>query len=558
MELENWQYMFYSKILSRGWNYYNDGSVENLHRIGHKIHAVVLGSEEYEVSIELTGGAVSEMYCTCPFAEGGECCKHMAAVLYAIDAESDFPQTDDACPSEMHISQAADYRSVVAELSDEKLRCLLLELCAESPAVRRKIQGLIPPQVTPGTIRKLEKKIDSITKNAQDRYAFIDYENAYNYASKLMQILDEEIAPMIPRNWMDAFSLTCYVFQTMSEQDMDDSDGGSREVLECCQELWKKQIAAASVPQQMQMYAQLLSVSDQDNLFSEEVESFCFDAFTSHELMSRSLSRIDARIQALKEKPSDSSYTEYLLGELIRWRLTLMNRLGVPKEETAAFRNLHYHLRTVREAYIEQLLSEGMIEEAISVIRDCMDRDSDNKVLCAAYSNKLLELYQSIGDSQNYVQELMQHVLAYPQYSLERVHKLKELLTPEQWHEFLPQLITQSSVASILNSILFEEQMYDTLLYRLEQNGHTPDCLRFLSTLQQEYPSRTAKCLSDILQREMDLARGPKDYRRIAEYLTNLQRIPSGQALANALALSWRQKWPRRRSLLEALSQIGL
>ena len=47
--------------------------------------AVVSGSEDYSVEIVIENGKVLSMVCDCPYAEDGNNCKHMAAVLYEIE-----------------------------------------------------------------------------------------------------------------------------------------------------------------------------------------------------------------------------------------------------------------------------------------------------------------------------------------------------------------------------------------------------------------------------------------------------------------------------------------
>ena len=69
----------------RGYDYYCDGAVENM-EVGHDdILADVVGTEDYEVEISLNDGEVTDMYCSCPYAAGGNNCKHMAAVLYLLE-----------------------------------------------------------------------------------------------------------------------------------------------------------------------------------------------------------------------------------------------------------------------------------------------------------------------------------------------------------------------------------------------------------------------------------------------------------------------------------------
>ena len=84
-----WDYLFTHTILQRGRNYYNQNKVSNLHTIDGsnsiQFRAIVNGSKVYRVSGEVHGGDIIFMDCTCPYARGGAYCKHMAAVLFAID-----------------------------------------------------------------------------------------------------------------------------------------------------------------------------------------------------------------------------------------------------------------------------------------------------------------------------------------------------------------------------------------------------------------------------------------------------------------------------------------
>ena len=78
-----WKKYFRPHILERGREYYREDRVEELSDRDGNITACVEGSEPYGVEIEYSGKDIEYMYCDCPYAEGGENCKHMAAVLFA-------------------------------------------------------------------------------------------------------------------------------------------------------------------------------------------------------------------------------------------------------------------------------------------------------------------------------------------------------------------------------------------------------------------------------------------------------------------------------------------
>ena len=71
-----------------------------------------------------------EMSCDCPYAEGGNNCKHMAAVLFAAeDRETPAPS----------VQNAGDWEQALAALSEEKLRALLADAARRHADVQDRI-----------------------------------------------------------------------------------------------------------------------------------------------------------------------------------------------------------------------------------------------------------------------------------------------------------------------------------------------------------------------------------------------------------------------------------
>ena len=75
--MENWKVLFRPHILERGLNYYEMGAVENVQKTETGLFATVVGNDNYEVEIKITDGRVYDMWCSCPYAEDGNNCKHM-------------------------------------------------------------------------------------------------------------------------------------------------------------------------------------------------------------------------------------------------------------------------------------------------------------------------------------------------------------------------------------------------------------------------------------------------------------------------------------------------
>ena len=86
MSLLQWQHLFSAAVLQSGREYYRKNKVRSLIQDGELYYASVEGTEEYEVQICIHAGRIAGMSCECPYAQDGNRCKHMAAVLYEIVA----------------------------------------------------------------------------------------------------------------------------------------------------------------------------------------------------------------------------------------------------------------------------------------------------------------------------------------------------------------------------------------------------------------------------------------------------------------------------------------
>ena len=86
--MDEWESLFSPRILVRGMDYYESGAVMEMVRTEGGYRALVEGTEDYEVEIDIKDNQVQHMRCTCPYAAEGYNCKHMAAVLYGGRSEN--------------------------------------------------------------------------------------------------------------------------------------------------------------------------------------------------------------------------------------------------------------------------------------------------------------------------------------------------------------------------------------------------------------------------------------------------------------------------------------
>ena len=247
----NWKKLFAPHILDRGYHYYLENAVGNMTVSDDCIKAEVNGTYDYEVEITLSNNTVTDMYCSCPYAEDGNYCKHMAAVLYEYfegEFEDENAEVEDnnsadlfcnPCTKDEYDKRYELIKNLVEEADIETVKaCLITILCDDEKQLVR-FNSMIHKSVTDEDVERYISQVDSITKRYLGRDNFINYYDADGFISELEDILDKDVRHMIDNgSYMSAFKLMNYIFTLIGNVDMDDSDGGTGIIANQIYNLW--------------------------------------------------------------------------------------------------------------------------------------------------------------------------------------------------------------------------------------------------------------------------------------------------------------------------------
>ena len=95
--MASWRKLFKPWIMARGQAYFECGQMVELKAVGSVVTAEVSGSEADRVEIHRNEERVTRMTCDRPHVAGGENCKHMAAVMHALDKKRHSPGCEASC-----------------------------------------------------------------------------------------------------------------------------------------------------------------------------------------------------------------------------------------------------------------------------------------------------------------------------------------------------------------------------------------------------------------------------------------------------------------------------
>ena len=146
---------FGSEIIERGKKYYKQGRVRSLVVDSDSAAAVVIGSRNYRVRINLATG---EFKCTCPYEFN---CKHAVAVILALRDKKIIVKKDD-------IDVILKAKSK-AELAD-----LIKKMLIQEPALKRVVKN---------TVQSLNEKIENLE--------IVDEEDIDSFVDEVDQLYEE-------------------------------------------------------------------------------------------------------------------------------------------------------------------------------------------------------------------------------------------------------------------------------------------------------------------------------------------------------------------------------
>ncbi|MFB6227198.1 MAG: SWIM zinc finger domain-containing protein [Halobacteriales archaeon] len=162
----------------RGVNYYHQGRIQQLDIDGETIRATVRGSYDYGVSIDVADDAI-RTHCSCPYDYAGDC-KHIVAVLLAVDDRDIDAETDPVTGSET-LPGSVDVKALVERATADELRTFLLDVIEEDRNLRDRFVAFAGEDGGK-TVHDYKQEIDRLFEDAAGRGGMIGYDTHVDFS----------------------------------------------------------------------------------------------------------------------------------------------------------------------------------------------------------------------------------------------------------------------------------------------------------------------------------------------------------------------------------------
>lgn len=561
--MQDWKDLFRRHILKRGENYFEEGAVAELKKTPGGYYAVVEGTEDYEVEIETEGDEIVEMYCTCPYADDGNYCKHMVAVLYKIDEENGHDVSEKEDWLEIHAKETAEIEALVERIPEEELRTFVKRLARSDAEIRSRLLIAYAVQIDIKQMNRLKQEVDDIFYHYMGRRGYVDYRNAEDFINAVEDFLYDKVKILIERNCkMQAFEMTNYVFKKMGNIDIDDPDGGMAQIYNACYEMWKYILEDSGEEEKKEMFEwfrKYRSGSYVSDAQEDYIDDFLMDEFHDPELLKEKLAALDQIIEQEEDSVQSGGTwsSHYGYQNNILRRLEIMEELGCSDEQIKEYRKANWNFSEVRKLDIEENINNGNVVQAVAALEESKKLDSGYPGLVAGYSQQLISIYEGQGDAEAYKNELLFYVFSCTQNSLQYINKLKEISTENEWTEYREQILKSTKRYPIRYSLMEAEGLYERMIESIREEGSLFVLDQYEKLLKKQFPERVRDIYISFLREQVERASDRNRYRQLMHYLKKIKAYPGGKEKAAEIAKNWRVSYYRRKAMMDEMRKAG-
>lgn len=575
----NWQKLFASHILERGYDYYCDGAVENIEIGRDDIRADVVGTEDYEVEISLNDGKVTDMYCSCPYAAGGNNCKHMAAVLYEWTADimdEDEPEdTDnedmdnDADAESMDLFEPAvtvcDYKKksaavekLVTSAERDIVQAFLVSVLAEDKKLLLRFRNMVNKCATKEDVEDYFEQIDEIADRYLGRDHFINYYQAYDFMLELEEIIDKDVRRMIDNgSHISAFHVMNHIFVLLGNVDMDDSGGETSMLAEQIYQLWLELLTKVNAQDKRKMFIWFTTHMDGSviDYLEEYIEQIIMKEFKEPEYEQDKLSFMEEMIEKAEKKDSGWS-RDYAVG---KWTVTYLKTLeekNAPEDQLEEICKKYWNNSGVRRYYIDRYFEKKEYDRVLQVLDESIELDKAYRGQVLEYIQKKKEIYRLQGNKSAYIEQLWKLVLEQSAGDLDIYKELKAQYSEKEWLIKREELFKKLPPNAHIDRLYKEEKLYDRLLAYVLKSSGLYAVQSYENVLKKEYPKQILSKYQGEVNKMASCTGNRKHYADLVALLRRMKRIKGGSEIVETIVEEWKIKYRNRPAMMDELSKL--
>ena len=556
--LNEFEQLIDEKILKRGLSYFKGGAITDFSEISSgEYEAIVSGTEEYTVQLEISNNTITEHNCDCPY-DMGPVCKHVVAVIFHIQQdELELNQPSISKPRKKKTkSVSQQVKELLKGISHNELIDFVQENSKKDKKFRNYFLASFGHLSQNQSKEFYQKQIHSILQSAAGRDGWIGWSDMKYVVNTTEPFLENAEKYLTSNNFENVFFISTALLEEMTEafQYGDDSNGDLGYFIESAMELLSK-LAQEKLPKTLK-----------DEIFEYCISSFnqkLFDGWDWH------LGMLHLACELI-EKESDADIIlncldtingEYEREQAQSFKLDLLRKFKDEKE-VEKYINKHISNSSIRKQEIEKAFVAKNFKRAKELSKNGIKCDEKDKpglakdwydwlLKIALVQNdtiKIIEyarfrLINSFGGTQNYYQIL------------------KENIEEKDWHSFLEEIIKEITpkqrwtYTELIRKIYIKEEWWDRLFLMLKQNLSMENIQQNEQYLSKDYSSELIELYSERIINYVEKYIGRNHYQTACRYLRRMKKL-GGNEKVNELIEIFKKQYPQRRALIDELNRV--
>jgi len=549
-------------ILERGLSYFRKGAVKDVEEVSRgQFEAIVSGSMNYTVHLEISGGFVMEYECDCPY-DLGPVCKHVVAVLFYLQQEEmDLSRprkkkTPVGKPSRKKTVEE-QARELIGKLSHDDLNHFILEQCISNPSFRQVFITAFAYLVSDESKETYKQQIRSCVSSIAKRQGFIDWSGANAIERSVDNLLLTAQKHLDQSHYQSTVYIVCAIMEEMTPllEYADDSDGAIGGPIEEAFDMLH-QVAQSQIPDSLrsELLDYCLTTFDK-NIYSD------WDWHLGLLDLGLSLVKTEAegdKVLACMDKSKASDYTQERV-QLIKWEL-LQKIKGSVEAEKFLMENLaNFRLRTIA---IETAIRDVNLDKAIDIARDGIQADAKDKPgYVYNWYDWLLKIAMIQKDTDRIIEYARLLFVQSNHHDQDYYLLLKKTVIPDRWKAFVEVLITDIQKGSLwypfdtIAGIFIKEEWWNRLFDLLKTQPSLHRVEAYEKYLASGYSSELVGMYSNGILSILPRSSTRKNYQEICRYLRRMKKL-GGNDQCNSLIRKIKTEYPRRSALMEELSRV--
>lgn len=537
-----WQTRFPERILLRGYHYYLSDSVKDLKIYNNRIESYVEGSEEYKVEIDINDDKIVSMECSCPYAQDGHLCKHMAATLFEytqdeciIDEDEYYDDYEDRDYYDDEEDEYSTYQKeddtvlklLEEETNIEKLRFLALKVLKSDPSYNFMYKDVLQ---APLIEMSQTVYVDEAIKLIRDS----------NEEKELNQYISNMISLYIEHNELEQGM----VFLQWLINEMASYTNCSFNVI--LNEA-KKLLEKLNVNQKERMLIFLLDQVESRN----EIMDMIVENYNELTYVTIFVNEMNHWINNLNYSFNTSmkQRREYFIKSFLK----LAYEKGLNEKILDSMIQDHQNLDCIKQWKIQRCIDNKDFTKARELLEksylNCQDKRTKKNYLV-----QYKELLINQKDSEK-LKDVLRELLRID-HDIKTYRELKKLYTREDFKEVRFELFSEYNYDPFLLELYVEEKNWYSLFKNLSMQSNINLLQRYEKSIPKELEPNIVQIYQEILEKKTQFSANRNVYREWAKTMIHMLKFQSGNQVVKEMLEHWRLIYSTRRAMQEELEIV--